>query len=259
MRTLTTALAASICLSAATISLPQDEAVKPMTVVESYHALAEASDMGGLVELFKANEYKALGMVDQDLEGSLSIWEGAPDAATTPDAIAELHKRALFGAKAASAAFDRPIFLDYASAFCSWNDDEKRDFRAGQAAFGEARGAFKSEDLEGARKAAEKCTELALPLGDWWGCAMGLGASGSAKIMLGDYSEALADLSRARLLNNGLGLRGSELANLKGMLTCLNQLGHTQRAITVCEELVEATDGKERLAFTKQLLDLESK
>ncbi len=259
MRTLSIFLAATLCLSAAAISLPQDANTKAKSIVDSYHALAEAGDMDGLVELWKANEYKTLSLIDQDLEGSLSIWESAPDAPSSPDAIAALHKRALFGARAASSAFHRPIFLDYASSFCSWNDAEKRNFRAGQAAFGKTRGAFSKGDFEAAQAASEECTNLALPLGDWWGCAMGLGGSGNAKMGMGDFSGALSDLSRARLINNGLGLRGSELGNLQGMLTCLTELGHTPRAITVCEELIAATDGEQNADLVEQLATLKGK
>jgi hypothetical protein len=261
-------LAGALCLSAAAIttttqnpeaSAPQETPVKPMTIAESYHAFAAAGDDQGLIELWKANEYRVLPVIDQDLEGSLSIWESAPDAEGTPAAMDALVERALFGARAATAAFGRPIFLDYAASFASWNDAEKRNFRAGQAAYGDSRKATEAGDNEAAVAAGERCTELALPLGDWWGTGMGLGASGSAKLELGDHKGALSDLSRARLINNGLGLRRSELSNLAGMLTCLIELGHTPRAISVCRELVVATEGQENLDYVAQLMRLKAK
>jgi hypothetical protein len=248
-------IALSLGLTATAFNSPQD-AAKPMNIVEQYHALSEAADMDGLVALWTENEYRALSAIDQDLEGSLALWESGLDPEKTA-AMEGLQARAMFGAAAATKAFDRPIFLDYASAFCSWNDAEKAAFRGGQAANGRAYEAKGEGKLEAARDAAEECTALALPLGDWWGCAMGLGGSGSFKLELGDAKGGLSDLSRARLINQSLGLRGSELRNLKGMLACLTELGHTPRAITVCQELIEASEGEELAKFKEQLKQLQ--
>ena len=250
-------IALSLGFTATTLTTTQDSA-KPMNIVEQYHALSAEGNVDGLVELWQENEYRALSTIDQDLEGSLALWEGGLDAEKTA-AMEAMQERAMFGAAAATKAFDRPIFLDYAAAFCSWNDEEKVAFRAGQAANGRAYEARGEGNMEAARDAAEECTNLALPLGDWWGCAMGLGGSGGFKLQLGDAKGGLSDLSRARLINQSLGLRGSELRNLKGMLTCLVELGHTPRAITVCQELIEASEGEDLAALEAQLKVLQAK
>jgi hypothetical protein len=252
--TLPALLAAALLLPAG--STVQEEA--PIDLATQYANLAADQDLDGLVALWRANEERVLGTIDRDLEGSLSLWESTqgetgeekPVPEDAQAAIADLHARALLGARAASLAFDRPIFLDYAASFVSWNTAQKRAFRAGQAAFGASMEAFGEGAVETARNSAEACTELALPLGDWWGTAMGLGASGSAKLALGDHEAALADLSRARLLNHQLGLGNAETRNLGQMLTCLEELEAWPRALAVCDSLIAmlGKDGAEMYA-----------
>ncbi|MFT5284123.1 MAG: hypothetical protein ACI8TQ_000279 [Planctomycetota bacterium] len=234
-----------------------------LDIKADYHGLAAAGSQAELVELWKANEAMVLSTIDQDLEGSLALWEeaqltnpGQPLSAEAAQKVAELSERALFGAQAASLAFDRPIFSDYASAFLSWTPDNKRDFRAGQAAFGEAVKAIRAGEFETTREQGERCTELALPLGDWWGAAMGLGISGAAYLELDSPEKALGNLSQARLLNQALGLKGSELRNLDAMLGCLEKLGHKPRAAQVCRTLVASTDGEQRAEYESRLAEL---
>jgi hypothetical protein len=237
----------------------------PAEITERYHAAVAAGDSAGLVKLWRDNERLVLPTIDRDLEDSLAAWEAATKHGSlelddeTAKKIGELTRRALFGAAAASEAFDRPIFADYASAFVSWSDGNKRDFRAGQAAFGEGRKALQDGELEAARDAGRRCTALALPLGDWWGTAMGLGLSGAAQLELGDTETALADLSRARLINQALGLSGAELQALGGMLACLEKLEHWARARTVCNVLISKSEGEERAALLARLESYEGK
>jgi len=232
---------------------------------ETYHALVAANDTAGLIELWKANEGRVLGTLDRDLEGSLALWEaaqgeeGSDEVALDDETrakIAEMHARATMGAKAASEAFGRPIFQDYAASFLSWDAADKRNFRAGQAAFGEAMQAMREPEgagLERAKEEGERCSQLALPLGDWWGYAMGLGASGRAKLGLGDLEGALGDLSRARLFDQALGLTRSELGDLDGMLACLEGIERWSRAKGVLDVLVERTEGEVRSAYEARL------
>ena len=235
---------------------------QPPSLAERYGDLVADGDFDGVVALWKANPGRVLGTIDHDLEGSLALWESiqgeSEEEVAVPEeaaaAIADMHARALFGARAASAAFDRPIYLDYAASFVSWNGKQKRAFRAGQAAFGDAMEAMGEGALETARDSGQECTQLALPLGDWWGAAMGLGASGTAKLALGDHEAALADLSRARLLNHDLGLDSAETRNLSQMLTCLEELEAWPRALAVCDSLIAklGKDGAEMYAEHRQ-------
>ncbi len=235
---------------------------------EQYHALVAAKDTAGLIALWKANEGRVLGTIDRDLEGSLALWEAAQGEPGTPEValdaetqakIAAMHARATFGAQAASEAFGRPIFQDYTASFLSWSTGDKRNFRAGQAAFGAARKAMREDALEIAREQGELCSQLALPLGDWWGYAMGLGASGNAKLALGDLEGALGDLSRARLFDQALGLGRSELGDLDGMLRCLEGLERWSRAKVVLDTLVARTEGEAREGYARRLASVTQK
>lgn len=230
--------------------LAQGGIEKPLK--ERYADAFASQNMTGLVELWKVNEYRVLHTIDADLEGSLALWEEAMsrEGATLTDAesnqIKELHARAVFGARAASEAFDRPIFLDYASAFVSWNAEQKEAFRAGQAAFSEAVGAMGQGDWEGAMKAADRCTELALPLGDWWGTAMGMGMSGAANAQLGNNDTALRLLAQSRLINDGLGLRSAARRDLQIMMGVLTKTEQWQRALATCDDLLSDAQPEER-------------
>lgn len=229
---------------------------------ERYHMLVAEDEFDGVVALWKVNEPRVLSTIDRDLEGSLSIWEGAQareDKALTADELAkigELHGRALYGARAADQAFGRTIFSDYASSFVSWNDAQKADFRGGQGAFGDAMRAAGKGDWEAALAAATKCTDLALPLGDWWGAAMGFGLAGTAHAQLGDTPAALRALAQSRLINAGLGLRGAERRDLAGMLTLLEANGQTQRALAVLDDLLSDANDQERKELEAKRLQL---
>lgn len=230
-------------LSALLLSLSPAPAPQPAlqdrreAVTAKYHALFEAQDAAGMRELWSENEGLALQTIDADLEGSLSKWEGAKDAPPTEE-IEALHARALFGARCASEALSRPIFLDYASSFVGWNDEQKLDFRAGQSVYGRAMQELRDENHEVALEAARETVLRALPLGDWWGTAMGHGAEGMALQAMGELEDALCAYSRARLLNADLGLQFSEYRNLQGMLSCLRSLERWQRALVTSEAVV---------------------
>jgi tetratricopeptide (TPR) repeat protein len=231
-------------LSALLLSLSPAPAPQPTpqdrreAVTAKYHALFETQDAAGMRELWSENEGLVLQTIDADLEGSLSKWEGAKEAPPTAE-IEALHARALFGARCASEALSRPIFLDYASSFVGWNDEQKLDFRAGQAVYGRAMQELRDDNAEVALEAARETVLRALPLGDWWGTAMGHGAEGMALQAMGELEDALSAYSRARLLNSDLGLQFSEYRNLQGMLSCLRSLERWQRALVVSESVVE--------------------
>ncbi len=224
-------------------------------VAQRYQQAAAEEDHAGLVELWKANPGLILVTIDADLEGSLKLRESSPEP--DEDAIAALHARALAGARAAAEATGHPILLDYASAFVGWDREQQRRFRAGQAAFGRARGAAKAGDQEAAAAAGLECAELAEPLGDWWGTAMGHSAHGQALLALGRFDEALVALSRARMIYHDLGLVGSEYGNARGVVTALRELGRTERcraAALASIELARAVGDEQGLAELEGLV-----
>jgi tetratricopeptide (TPR) repeat protein len=203
-------------------------------VAASYKKLADAQDEAALAAVWREHPDLVLVTIDQDLEGSLALREQSakPDEA----ALAAMHARALFGARAAVAAGLHPILADYAASFSGWNAEQQKQFRSGQQAFGKARAAAKAGKHEEALAAANECAALAEPLGDWWGTAMGFSAAGQALAALGRNEEALVALGRARTLHHDLGLSGSEYGNLKDMVKVTQSLGRASRVAELARQ-----------------------
>lgn len=180
-------------------------------LARAYQRAFEARDDQALAELWRAHPARVLPTFDADLEASLATWEAAPDA---PDQarIDLLAERARWAAGVASRVTGRPIFADYAASFSGWTPDERKRFRAGQEAYGEARKALSEGRAEEALERARASREAALPLGDWWGTAMALSAEGQALAATGRHDEAIVALSQARLFYADLGLDGSRYA-----------------------------------------------
>lgn len=182
--------------------------------VARYHAAFESRDADALGALWVAEPGRVLVTIDADLEASLSVWEASPEE-PDQEAIDGLLERALFGAEVASAALGEPIFADYASSFAGWTPEQKRQFRAGQKAYGDSRRAGGAGELDASLAKARECVKCAEPLGDWWGTAMGLLAEAQALQSLERPQEALVAASRARLLYHQLGLSSSEVGALQ--------------------------------------------
>jgi hypothetical protein len=226
------------------------------------------NDAAGCEKLWKEHPGDVLGAIDADLEGSLATWELSPGQ---PDVqrMLEQQKRALWGAKLASQASGNPLFLDYASAFVGWNDGQKKQFRAGQAAYGRARSALKAKDFAAAAAAARECAELAAPLGDWWGQAMGLSALGQTFASEGKHAEAIGPLAQAALVYRDLQLVGDEYNATRTLAGALRATGALQRAhaaleraSTLAEVLGDAEGRKQIVAQLEELrtqLDAASK
>lgn len=209
---------------------PQEPADRRAQVRARYVELADARDADGLRALWRDNVDLIVATFDADLEGSLALWEKSPEA-PDEDAIEALEQRALFAARVATRETGLELLADYASAFVGWNADDKRNFRTGQAVYGRAMKELKDGDHEEAAMAARECHERALPLGDWWGVAMGWGAEARAQRAGGHMEAALACYSNARLYYGQLGMRGEEYRNLQGMVAMLRNLERLPRAI----------------------------
>ncbi len=208
-------------------------------VTTKYHELFEARNVPGMQELWSENVDLVLQVIDADLEGSLAKWEAAKDAPPLQE-IEALQERAMFGARCASVALSQPIFLDYAASFSGWTDEQKHDFRQGQKVYARALQELEEGgDPEVAWEAAKEVVLRALPLGDWWGVAMGYGVQGKALQQMGQLEDALSAYSRGRLLNADLGLQHAEYRNLQGMLSCLRSLERWERALVVAEAAIE--------------------
>ncbi|MCP3914588.1 MAG: hypothetical protein GY711_03410 [bacterium] len=198
-------------------------------VKAQYQALFEKLDGAGLRKLWSEHPDLVLITFDADLEGSLKIHEATPDGSRQKEADA-LRDRALWGATVASDVTGRPVFADYAISFAGWGEAERKQFRSGQASYKDGMQAFRKGAFAVALAAGTACRDAAEPLGDWWGTAMGLTLEGMALEARGEHERALRRTSRARLLNNALGLRGSEYQNLRGMISQLTTLRRWERA-----------------------------
>lgn len=206
--------------------------------VERYRSAAADENAEALAELWREAPGRVLVTIDADLEASLAMWEETPESPDS-EAIGALHERALFGARIASSALNEPIFLDYASSFIGWDDDQKRSFRAGQQAYGKARRSGASGDHEESLEFAQSCTACAEPLGDWWGTAMGLLAEAQALHALERHGEALVAASRARLLYHQLGLSSSEVGALNVMAMTALGAGRPLRAHSAANAMID--------------------
>lgn len=191
----------------------------------AYVAAHAAGDAAALGELWREHPGRILTTIDADLEGSLAAWEKDP---LDTETIEALEARAVWGARIASEVTGRGIFHDYACSFAGWEPEEKESFRAGQAAFGAARKAL-ADDPEKALEQARRCLELAAPLGDWWGTAMGYSMEARALLSLGRWEEAAAAAGQSRLLYAGLGLGRNELGELSALSMCARQLERWSR------------------------------
>jgi len=212
--------------------------------------LHAAADAAGVRSLWLAHPDAILVTIDEDLEGGLAAWEAAPEAEDS-SATDEAFARALWGAELASAATGRSIYLDYASSFVGWDADQRGSFRQGQAAFGRARQAMQAGDLPAALEGARECSARALPLGDWWGTAMGLALEASALLRLDDAEGSLVAASRARLMYDQLGLVGAERAACETLIEALAELGRWPRALATLDEaaaLAAAADDDEAVS-----------
>lgn len=167
-------------------------------------------------------------IIDSDLEGSLALWEKDGEAKRTE--IDSLIARAVAGAHAAVAATGRRRVLDYVTSFAGWREADKKAFRSGQRAHGDAMKAMRTQNFPAALEHGRRCLALAEPLGDWWGTAMGLQAEGMALGGLGKKEEAATSLSRARLIYRELGLTSSALRIEADLAALLLELGRRPRA-----------------------------
>ncbi len=201
---------------------------------------AGKNDAASCTKLWRDHPFEVLGTIDADLEGALAAWE--KDGAKADEAqIRQMHLRALWGAKLASETFATPIFLDYTSSFVGWNDEQKANFRKGQAAHGAARGALKKGDHAVAADKARECADLALPLGDWWGYSMGLAAEGLALAGSKQDTKAASQLSKASILYRDLGLIGAQRECVAALVSVCERSKQPERARAAAREWLALT------------------
>ena len=226
---LVAALALVVCLAAAPLSQGDVQARFETLTAAAPSAEGDAA----IAALWREHPGETLSAIDSFLEGSLARREREPAVAEAE--IVAMEARALRGAKAADLVFGTAIFGDYASSFASWNAEDARRFRQGQALYGEAAKALAAKDFALAGEKARASLELAEPLGDHWGSAMALSALGRVELAQGAHAAALTAAGRARLLNHELRLEGSELGDLDTISRAAEALGRRERALVAAE------------------------
>jgi hypothetical protein len=177
-------------------------------VRKQFVELAAKKEHDACLALWKANPDAVLPTIDADLEGSLKAREKSKEP--NMNAIIDMQHRALWGAEIAFEASGDPMILDYASAFVGWGENQRKSFREGQAAFRSAMTALKGGDAKAALVSGQQCLDLASPLGDWWGTAMGYDAIAACQKSLGALDKALEAAGHARAIYHSLGLAGDE-------------------------------------------------
>lgn len=242
-----------VCLGAFGIEGSPVLAQDKNPVQAEFEALDAKQDHAGMVGLWKRFPGQALYIIDSYLEKSLALWEKSE----TRDAkvIQELHERALRGARAADEALGTRIFVDYCHSFVGWDEAQKKSFRGGQKAYREARGALKAKDYAQALEKGRSCLNLAQPLGDWWGTAMGYSAMAAAQEQLGQLEAALMSHSQSRLIYAQFRLGGAEYRNVRAMAGLCWQLGRVPRARASSEQAANLGQSLGDAAGVKVILE----
>lgn len=193
---------------------------------------AGKKDHDGCLALWKANPGAVLPSIDADLEGSLKAREKSGDSGAST--VMDMHQRALWGAQIAYEASGDPMILDYASSFVGWNEDDRKSFREGQAAYRTATKALKGGDAKAALAAGQQCLDLASALGDWWGTAMGYDAIAASQKSLGALDKALEAAGHARAIYHSLGLEGDEFEAVSMVADLCVTTKHVYRGKAAC-------------------------
>lgn len=223
--------------STSSAALVQEQRAEVDPFVAVYREAAEAGDSERLAEHWRSAPGRVLGTIDQDLEGSLALVEKLREAGdeaegmdTERERIKALRERAIFGAQVAASAIDMPLLADYVVSFAGWNREQQLRFREGQKSYGEARAAQDAGDLERALGLAQRTTELAEPLGDWWGTAVGRSLTARLALETGDHGLAQLEAARARSIHRSIGLFGAEARDLLTLGEASLALGQRGRA-----------------------------
>jgi len=223
-------------LAAGAAAAPQSAATaeRPLLSGRLERWLGEG-DKDLIIQSFRRHPSEVLPFVDQYLEHGLKLIEGN---ASDEQAMRQFRLGIQF-AQLASDALREPIFIEYAGNFASWNNDERRRFRQGQALYKEGARALKGGDADTARQRFQASLDLAEPLMDAWGTQMALCGLARAAFAARDWKSASDLTVRAMEYSSRLQFRGDEIDML---ITCADArrnlgtpdagLGHSRLAWT---------------------------
>lgn len=163
-----------------------------------------------ITQTFRRHPELVLPFFDRYLEKGLKL---IADKANYEDSMKELRRGVKF-AQIATDAWRDPIFAEYAANFASWNEVERTNFRAGQAAFGAGARAMKAGKPAEAREHFQNSMNLAEPLGDAWGMQMAMAGLAQAALALQDWQAANDASLKAMDIAGRLQLRSDEIEQI---------------------------------------------
>jgi len=196
-----------------TFAAPQSKEVPPAEVPlypPRLERWLEDGDKELITQTFRRHPELVLAFFDRYLETGMKLIE---DKASYEDFMKELRKGVKF-AQLATDAWRDPIFAEYAANFASWNAPERKNFRAGQAAYAAGARAMKGGKAAEARVQFQASLELAEPLGDAWGLQMAMGGLAKAALALQDWTAANDASLKAVDISSRLQMREDELEYL---------------------------------------------
>lgn len=187
--------------------LPAAASVERPLIMGRLERWLNEGDKDLIIQSFRRHPSEVLPFIDFYLEHGLKLIEGN---ASDEQAMHQFRLGVRF-AQLATEALREPIFLEYAGSFASWNNDERRRFRHGQALHREGARALKNGDAGTARARFQASLELAEPLLDAWGTQMALCGLARAAFAAMDWKEAADTSIRAMEISGRLQLRGDEI------------------------------------------------
>lgn len=160
-----------------------------------------------VTQAFRRHPEEVLPFIDRYLETGLKIIE---ENGTYEDSM-KLFRRAIKFSQAATDTWRDPIFIEYAGNFASWNETERRNFRAGQAAYKAGARAMKEKKTDEAAAHFRRALDLSEPLGDSWGMQMAYGGLAEAAMAASEWQAANDWATKAMDMAGRLQLRGDEI------------------------------------------------
>jgi hypothetical protein len=233
---------------------------------ELYDALYAAGEETRLAAALRTDAWQILGYIDSHCEGWLALIESG--AAETPEGRAKLADVQAKGRKLAELA-DRALgdtrFTVYVQNFYSWDTEQRKSFREGQALFRTgarliSEASTPQEALSGLTP-LQQSLERSRPLSDTWGQSMALVLMGRVQADNAQTGAALANLDEARRL-------GRQIRDLSSVWDALAVRYETSLVLRHFDEAKEALqeqfliardldDEKTGAMITRQMVQLE--
>lgn len=176
--------------------------VEQLTGTELLDALWENGASPALTDALRDQAWSLLGYIDSNCEGWLALVESGAMETEEGRAKAEaLVEKGKSLARLTDAALRDSRFTQYVDTFTSWDAEQQKRFREGQAKYGEARRMLSSATTPGETLRAltplQQSLDLARPLGDTWGQSMALTLMGKIHMANESWEDARRTMRQA--------------------------------------------------------------